>query len=135
MSAKAIIELASGQGPPNALAQRDERVVRATDVFVDSIRDLKASQQYVLILRHISFSDDASLQKATYRREDLQGRFFAVPILPCSLVITVKLFKAKASDARSLSARTIRLLDEEDLRSLMHLCEEYPDVSFSHTCW
>lgn len=77
MSAKAVIELASGQTPPNALAHRDERVVRATDEFVDSIQDLKASQQYVIILWQINFANNGSLQKATHRREDLQGRFFA----------------------------------------------------------
>lgn len=38
------------------------------------------------------------------------------------------MLKAKAPGLKNLSKKTVTLLDDEDLESLLHLCEEFPDV-------
>ena len=40
-----------------------------------------------------------------------------------------KIFKTQAGGMKNVSRRTITLLDHEDLKSLMHLTEEFPEVS------
>jgi hypothetical protein len=42
-----------------------------------------------------------------------------------------KLFKSKAAGMKNISKKTVTLLDGEDLDALMHLTEEFPEVSRS----
>ena len=42
-----------------------------------------------------------------------------------------KLFKSKAAGIKNVSKKTVTLLDGEDLDALMHLTEEFPEVSRS----